>query len=163
MFIQNLKELINNQDFILGVIASLVAAFIIWIIKQIFIWLQERSDFNGKWETCLYNDKNNIIKKDITNVKHNKKTNWLNGKIGRSFPINQSYRKWNMKGLLVGDNIICLVWSKQMITSFNCAFFHQISDYYYEGYYLKFNNKENKIEKCKITLSKIKKKAYLKN
>lgn len=160
--LQYLEKLINNQDFILGVFASLVAAFIIWIIKQIITCLQERSDFNGKWETCLYDTNNAIVKRDITKVKHNKKTNWLYGKVGRAFPLNQIYRKWKMTGLLVGDNIICLVWSKQIITSFNCAYFHQTKDYYYDGYYLKFNNKSNQIEKCKITLSKIDRKFSIK-
>lgn len=157
--IENLKTIITNEDFILGVLASLVAAFILWLVKMSITAFHERSDFNGKWETCLYDTNNIVIKKDITKVRHNRKSNWLYGTVGRTFPLNQTYRKWKMKGMLVGSNIICLVWSKQIITSFNCAYFHQTKDYYYDGYYLKFNDNTNKIEKCKITLSKINKKS----
>lgn len=57
--------------------------------------------------------------------------------------------------MLAGNNIICLVWPNQIITSFNCEFFHQIDDYFYEVYYLKLNNDSNQIEKYKIKLSKI--------
>ena len=144
-----------DSNYILGVLTSLTATFIVWFCKKLLTLVEEKSDFNGQRETCLYDLNNTIIKKDVTKVKHNKKTNWLHGKVGRAFPKNQAYRRWDMLGILAGDNIICLVWSKQIITSFNCAFFHQIDDYFYEGYYLKFNNDSNQIEKYKITLSKI--------
>lgn len=142
------------NSFVFGVATSLVGTFIAWCIKRIIISVQERSDFNGQWETCLYDENDQIVKRDLTKVRHNRRTNWLIGKIGRTFPITQKYRRWNMAGLLLGDNIICLCWSNQMITSVNCAFFHQVSDYYYEGYYLRYSHEKNCVERRKITLKK---------
>ena len=77
----------NVNSFVFGVATSLVGTFIVWCIKKIIISIQERSDFNGQWETCLYDENDQVVKRDLTKVRHNRRTNWLIGKIGRTFPI----------------------------------------------------------------------------
>ncbi len=146
---------ILTQNYIPGVVASLIAAFIIWSIKNIIIKIEEKSDFNGTWKSLIYDDNNQLIKEYIIEIKHNKKTGWIHGKAKRKFPQNDTSKKWKALGLLVGKDIICLVWSTQSFVSLNCSYLHQTKNegYEYEGLCLKKNN--DKIEKYRTTLSKI--------
>ena len=141
------------QNYIPGIVASLIAAFIIWFIDKIITSIQEKSDFNGQWESCLYDDNSNIIKRDIVKIKHNKKTGWIHGNVKRNLPKEETYKEWKIEGLLIGKDIICLIWSKQSFVSLNCSYLRQIEGYEYEGFCLK-NINEN-IEKYKVTLSKM--------
>lgn len=137
-----------------GVIASLIAGLVMWIVGKIVITFQERSDFSGKWLCCIY-DQNNIIKKDIIQIKHNKKSGWIHGKSKRAYPEKDNFKNWKVIGLLVGKDIICLIWSTQSFVSLNCSYLTQIENegYKYRGYCLK-NDKKN-IKKYRISLSKI--------
>jgi ABC-type transport system involved in Fe-S cluster assembly fused permease/ATPase subunit len=143
------------QIYIPGIIASLIAAFIIWFIKYIITRIQERSDFNGAWKILIYDSNNQLMKEYVTEIKHNKKTHWIYGRAKRKFPQNDTSKKWKVLGLLFGKDIICLVWSTQSFVSLNCSYLHQTKNegYEYEGLCLKKTN--DKIEKYKTTLSKI--------
>lgn len=144
------------KNYIPGIIASLIAALIVWGVKNIILLFRERSDFNGCWESCLYNNENQMIKKDRIKIKHNKKTGSIHGKANRIIPESDDFKKWRVSGILKGKDIICLIWSTQSFVSLNCSYLHQTEneDYKYEGYCLK--NVDNKIEKYKITLIKVK-------
>lgn len=144
------------QNYIPGIIASLIAAFIVWCIKNVILSFHERSDFNGYWESCLYNNDNQLIKKDRIKIKHNKKTDSIHGKANRIIPESDDSKKWKVSGILKGKDIICLIWSTQSFVSLNCSYLHQTEneEYKYEGYCLK--NVDDKIEKYKIILRKVK-------
>lgn len=146
---------IFTLNYINGIITSLIAALIIWFVKVIFISIQEKSDFSGKWINRLYNKDDNIIKKDIIQIKHNKKTGWIHGKVKRTYPEKEESKNWKVIGLLMGKDIICLIWSTQSFVSLNCSYLTQIENegYKYEGFCLK--NYKNCIKKYKISLEKI--------
>ena len=111
-----------------------------------------QSKYSGKWRDEIYDEKGNIIKRDIFYLKHHKRNNRINGKISRIAPVEQIHRKWKCTGVLNGEHLILTFWSESAIKSDGCIYAVLKDDYIYEGLYLKFDN--NNIEKIKIRMIK---------
>lgn len=150
------------QNYIPGVLASLIAAFIVWIIKKIIIFIFERSDFNGYWANTVYDDENTIIKNDIFAIKYNKKTRWIEGKFIEVMPLrkctispNDFLQKWQISGILIGKDLACVIWSSQNLIGLNCCYLRLMENkgYKYEGICLK--NSNDKVKAYRMELTKI--------
>ena len=135
-------------------IALIISIFIILFV-YILIVLFSKSIFNGLWKMRIYDENNLIIEENIVKIKYNKKTHWLHGKFNKTFQNKNNHAKFILAGLLLKYQIVCLIWSLDILqVNINCIFLHLTNDYLYEGYCVKCNE-YNQIQKNKITLSKI--------
>ena len=152
-----LYELFLTPDFWSGVLASALVAAFGAVLKKFYEWLRlyRQSPYSGKWEDEIYaNDqRNDVVKRDTYNIKHNKKDGTLTGTIRRTQPHNQSNRNWNLRGVINKNHIIIVFWtSDPMKKSNGCIYAKHIGDYEYEGYYLEEH--DSKIDKTPIKLIK---------
>lgn len=143
------------ENFILGVIASLIATLIGYIIKKVIIYFQNKSGICGNWNSIIYDDNGNVIKRDEIVLKHNKKTGRVYGTMTRNFPYEQIHRKWTFEGILNGDVLVACVRSQETVNSVCSGCFKLMDDCLFAGYYLRWDNMENKIVKVKIEMKKV--------
>ena len=63
------------NDFWTGVISGLVTSCICWIVKEVFDYFRyyKGSKYSGTWVNEILDESNQVIKKDIATIKHNKK------------------------------------------------------------------------------------------
>lgn len=142
-------------EFLMGVLASLLAAFIAWIIRNAISLSEYRSGMTGKWEVSIYDRTGNIIKKDKMLINHNRKTGEIKGKEYREMPYEQRNREWYINGKMSGKTIMIIAFATEEINSHACGCLRIIEDGFFSGYYLKCSNKTNKIEKIKVDMKKL--------
>lgn len=106
----------------------------------------------GIWINEIFDEDDQVIKRDIAKNKHNKKTNCIIGTVRRETPYQCPSKKWNCSGIITDDHIIVSFWANDLIKSDGCVYATFVSDYTYEGCYLK--EAENEIRKVKIRLAK---------
>lgn len=142
------------EQFIVGVISGIVASFICWFAKTTYQYFRyyKNSKYRGTWINEIFDENNQVIKRDITTIKHNQRTNCITGRVKRDFPYEQRTKKWYCSGVITDNHIIVSFWANDLIKSDGCVYASFVSDYTYEGYYLK--ETENRICKVKIRLTK---------
>lgn len=145
-----------GAEFLMGILASLLATLIAWIIKNAIKLSEYRSGMTGTWEVSIYDEIGNIIKKDTMLIKHNRKTGEINGKEYREIPYEQRHREWEINGRMSGKIIMIIAFATEEINSHACGCLRLIEDGFFSGYYLKCNNKTSKIEKIKVKMKKCK-------
>lgn len=142
------------NDFWIGVTSGLATSFICWLIKELFDYYKyyKGSKYGGIWINEIFDENNQIIKRDIATIKHNQKTNCITGRVKREIPYGQPQKKWRCSGVITDNHIIASFWSSQLIKSDGCVYATFVSDYVYEGFYLK--ETDSGISKIKIRLTK---------
>ena len=138
-----------------NIIASIVGGLLVLLIQYIFKEIKEtRSDFTGNWENNILDEKQNVIKVDELRVQQN--NDRLYGSIQRVEPSSQAYRKWFFEGRMIGNNFIAIFWPKdKTVISYGSWYVHQVGDSKFEGFYLKLNEKDGKIDKIPLELTKV--------
>ncbi len=142
------------NDFWIGIISGLATSFICWLTKEVIKYFKyyKGSKYSGIWINEILDESNQIIKRDIATIKHNKRTNSITGRVKREIPYGQPQKEWRCSGVITDSHIIASFWSSQLIKSDGCVYATFVSDYTYEGYYLK--ETESGISKVKIRLTK---------
>jgi len=130
-----------------------------YIIKGICYYYkkckEKKSKKTGKWETIIYDDNDEVVKKDIIDLKHNVKTDEFKGTIKREYPYDLNHRNWECKGIFVRDAMLLFFWSKEEIPSCGVEYLVLADDYTYRGYYLKQEKNRDATHKGDITRVKI--------
>lgn len=142
------------KEFIMSCVGALIVSFLGWLTKSVYQYFRyyRNSKYSGEWRDEIYNERNQIIKKDIIVLRHNKRTNCVTGSVKRIYPNEQTHRKWQCSGVITANHLIVSFWSDDLIMSDGCVYAVMINDYIYEGYYLKEIN--NEIHNIKIRLTK---------
>lgn len=144
---------ILNVSFISGILASIIAALIIDVIKEIVIY--KRAPFTGEWVDEICDQSGNVVKVDEYKLKQNKRNNIIKGKIQRVLPNAQSYRKCYCIGVVDGEFMILIFWPirENNISRVNgCMYLKHEFDNEFKGYYMTEHNE--KIDMTPITLKK---------
>ena len=104
-----LKQIFTIQ-FATGVIASCIAAFIIWICKVMIVdRFRYKSPYSGIWEEVAYNDDGSVRKKFLLSIKHNRRTHELKGKCTKTSPEINRYSINKIIGVISNNNLIYIV------------------------------------------------------
>lgn len=141
-------------NFILGILASLIAALIGYIIKKVLNFVQNKSELCGKWYSAIYDDRGNVIKNDVIYLIHNRKTGKIKGRMIREFPHLQRHRKWSFTGEMRGSILVACVVSQETVNSICSGCFKLIDDYLFSGFYLRWDDAKGKIIQVKIEMKK---------
>ena len=92
----------------------------------------------GTWTDRIYDPEGEVIKSDVITLRQVGEE--IAGNIRREYPVDQSYRKWEIAGKLVGEDFIAIFWSDNPeITSHGCWHLKRENDSLYIGYYLKMD------------------------
>lgn len=124
------------EAFLNNLIAGLVGAFLVFIVQWIFrVMVENRAPFSGTWYEQIYDDEGNVVKKDTHYIRQRGDT--LTGKIQRTYPPEQTHRRYLFNGRIRGRNYFAIFWSTSPdILSYGCWYMRQIDDDSFDGYYL---------------------------
>lgn len=142
------------DQFIVAMISGLAVSFIGWSVKTLYQYFKyyKGSKYSGTWKDEIYDEKGQVVKRDIFTIKHNKRTNHVTGHVKRIYPNEQTHRGWKCSGVIANNHFILSFWSDDLIMSDGCVYTVLVDDYTYEGYYLRGTKDE--INKIKIRLTK---------
>jgi len=137
-------EITPPSEFLISVISSIVGAAFVFLAQFLYRFINERyAPFTGLWENHIYNEKGEIIKRDLIKVKQRGEI--LHGVISRFEPEDQIHRQWKMIGRIRGQDFFAIFWSIDPgVYSYGSWYVRQRGDYHFEGYYLKFVEEEEK-------------------
>lgn len=138
-----------SSDFWYGILASLVAAFITWMIREIITELTNKSPLSGYWYTLVYGNEK-VVKADFYYLKHDKKTGEITGKMERFYPSDQVGRKWEIRGMTQRQYLVLYSHSMELNTSMAAAVCRIVEDNCYEGYYLRYAETDYNIDLVEI-------------
>jgi len=90
----------------------------------------------GTWVNRIYDPGGEIIKADVITLRQVGEE--IAGNIRREFPAEQTHRKWEIAGKLIGKDFIAIFWSDNPeITSHGCWHLRGDTDSQFTGYYMK--------------------------
>lgn len=90
----------------------------------------------GTWEGRIYDPEGEVIKSDVITLRQVGQE--IAGNIRREYPAEQTHRRWEIAGKLIGKDFIAIFWSdNREIISHGCWHVRRESDSLYTGYYLK--------------------------
>jgi hypothetical protein len=90
----------------------------------------------GTWVNRIYDPDGEVVKSDVITLRQVGEE--IAGNIHREFPAEQTHRKWEISGKLVGKDFIAIFWSDNPeITSHGCWHLRRDSDSRFTGYYMK--------------------------
>jgi len=144
-----------SVEYLLGIISTLIATLIAWLCKQWYENRQFQSKYSGKWETKIYDTNDTVVKSDILEIKHNKKTFIVKGTLKRKFPEIERGKCWFISGILQNNIFVWYTYTYEPIPSMASSCVRLEDDYCFKGYYLRFNESTKENEKIKIELRKI--------
>lgn len=93
---------------------------------------------------------------DLIKINYDEKSHLLSGNIIRVEPENESHRKWNCLGCVVGESLLMIYYSHS-INSAGCALVRHYRNTTYKGYYLRYSYSTRVIDKLEMILEKIEK------
>ena len=160
IFMEIISWIWDNRD---GIIASIVAAIICWVIKKALEIIQiKQSIYSGNWEQLIYDNNDYTgepIKRDIYKLKHKKlrysgkMTVNIVGTISRVSPEEQKHRKWDVIGYLEGNILTMLYQAKEAQKSRGCIYVKLYADFEFRGYYLE-EHSDGTIDKTPLIIKK---------
>lgn len=160
IFMEIISWIWDNRD---GIIASIVAAIICWVIKKALEIIQiKKSIYSGNWEQLIYDNNDYTgepIKRDIYKLKHKKlrysgkMTVNIVGTISRVSPEEQKHRKWDVIGYLEGNILTMLYQAKEAQKSRGCIYVKLYADFEFRGYYLE-EHSDGTIDKTPLIIKK---------
>lgn len=153
MTAKDIANIVSSQEFILGIIASLIGALILWGFEEFVKAVRTRSPFTGYWFSLIYENEE-IVKSDLYHLKHNRRTKEVSGWMERVFPLEQKGRKWRVTGIQNGQDLIIFSHSNKLSTSTAAAVCRLTRDNYFEGFYLRYSENKKEIEKVEIHYKK---------
>lgn len=123
---------------IVGIMCSLIAGTLGYFFKSIVqIIKEDKAPLSGVWESTPIDKK--ITKKDQITLYQSGIT--MKGEIQRLEPAQQSDRKWNFEGRLIGSNFCAVFWPTNRVgISYGCWYLHHTNDWVFEGFYLKLSD-----------------------
>ena len=139
----------------LGILGTAIYELIIYLIRTYI--LNHGSEYSGIWNDAIYDNNNNVVKIDEIKMQHNKRTDEFVGRITRKMPVDQDYRKWKCKGVFRNNVMLMVFWPEKNLLSYGVMYLVLDGDFKYKGYYLKYENGKNDIEKVKVTCEKVQK------
>ena len=90
----------------------------------------------GTWEDRIYNPDGEVVKSDVITLRQVGQE--IAGNIRREYPAEQSHRRWEISGKVIGKDFIAVFWSDNPeITSHGCWSLRRETDSLYSGYYMK--------------------------
>lgn len=142
---------------ILGILGGIISTWLASLIKTAWYGYQtKQSQASGEWRTYIYDDNGiDIIKEDILNLKHDRKTGEFKGTIKRDIPLKQRHREWIFKGVFTKDAMLLVFWSRKEIPSYGVEYLVLTDDFKYTGYYLKHDKTTGDIFRVKIVNEKV--------
>ena len=148
---------IFSKSFISGVLASLVATLLVYVITALVKGYRffKNAPFTGEWYDEICDEFGNVVKSDTYDLKQNKRDNTIKGNIHRTLPVDQNYRRCHCIGVVDGDFMILVFWPirENNISRVNgCMYLKHCDDNVFKGYYLTEHN-EN-MDLTPITLKK---------
>ncbi|MGN8753438.1 hypothetical protein [Blautia sp. HCP3S3_C4] len=160
IFMEIISWIWDNRD---GIIASIVAAIICWVIKKALEIIQiKKSIYSGNWEQLIYDNNDYTgepIKRDIYKLKHKKlrysgkMTVNIVGTISRVSPEKQKHRKWHVIGYLEGNILTMMYQAKEAQKSRGCIYVKLFADFEFRGYYLE-EHSDGTIDKTPLIIKK---------
>lgn len=151
------------QSYIIGFIIGLlsgVAASAVWSFVHECIEDRRhyrKSPLTGEWEDEIWFEKDpfTIEKRDRFFLRHNTKTNKIEGEIKRYYPSTQNHREWYCSGKVDQSFLLIYFWSKDLTQRSNGSIYAKLqsSDRSYQGYYLE-EHKDGTIDKTPIRIYK---------
>ena len=131
---QILSWIWDNRD---GIIASIVAAIICWLIKKALELIKiNKSIYSGIWEQFIY-DNDNYSGKPISRVT----------------PEEQNHRQWDVIWYLEGNVLTMLYQAKEAQKSRGCIYVKLFADFEFRGYYLE-EHSDGTIDKTPLIIKK---------
>lgn len=90
----------------------------------------------GTWVNRIYDPDGEVVKADVITLRQVGQE--ITGNIRREFPAEQTHRRWELAGKLIGKDFIAIFWSDNSeITSHGCWHLGRENDSLFKGYYMK--------------------------
>lgn len=106
-------------------------------------------NYTGKWKSTT---EEGFV--DVINLRYYEGSQILLGDITRIKPDNQTHRKWDLIGCVVGESIMMIYYSHST-NSAGCSLVRHYRDTTYKGYYLRYNYETKSIDKMRMVFEKI--------
>jgi len=148
---------------VIGVIGSLIAAGIIKLVSNLVRTTKnKKSPYSGIWETEIFSESDTTctaeaVKKEALDVigKIEKNIIIIKGHIKRDFPHSENKKRWDFRGSIIGETMICVFWSiDRPVGSCGCWVQRHKAGNTYQGFYLKYDNQPHKIRMIPLKTSK---------
>ena len=139
-FFHCIREYLNTHGLLSGIIASLIAAWIIYLIHSAKM---KRARFTGVWVEEIKNSNNKTIKRDYFYLKQ--KRDNITGKARRQYPPRENDKCYEANGIVINDDLIALFWATAptLAKSYGCGIVHQKETNLFSGYYYNIKALEN--------------------
>lgn len=72
----------------------------------------------------------------------------------RETPFEQRHRRWTFEGKMCGTMLVACVVSQETVNSICSGCFKLVDDYFFSGFYLKWDDVKGKIIQVKIEMKK---------
>lgn len=126
------------QAFGAGVATSVVTAFVVALIRVVFLkLLHSRSPLTGKWTDRIYSDDGEVIKQDRLTLHHNPRTHEIRGVIRRTYPAEQEHKRWKVRGIAHNDHMSLVFYANNNNGSDGIIYATAVDDFRYSGMYIK--------------------------
>jgi len=142
-------------SFLSGIIASLIAAFITFLCRQVINNFRNKSEYSGTWLFQIYDEKMNVIQKDLLFFKHDIKTGIICGDTSKTFPQKKSWKKRSVIGVLLLGRLLTISYTYEPIQSMSATHSVLIEDYHFRGFILRYIMQDNKIVTNNIDITKL--------
>ena len=141
-------------QYLLGVLTSLSATFLIWIGKKVIEVMPWESNLSGEWSLLVYNDESEFLHKEEIKLKHNLVLGKIMGKDIVKYRHKKHRLEAKIEGTFNGQGMIItsFVLLNLKLCAIGCMEF--VDDNCFRGYYLNWNKKTNKVEEGKIKMIK---------
>jgi len=138
------------DNFIYGFLSSLLATFVAWGCRQLYVASKYKSDFNGKWEATIIRKNTGKIETDILTIRHDPKTGKIKGTVIR--PDNKEWKARGIMGILMRDRLLTISYTNEPIKSMSSTHTVLVGDYHFKGYLLRYNLDTRQVEEevCEI-------------
>lgn len=143
-------------NFLLGILASIIATFLYNITKKIYSqYLSSKSHYSGEWQSSILDNNGIVIKKD--NLLLVEKYGKITGTMKRIIPVEQNHREWLVSGFAQKGHILLAIIAKDENQASDGSVYvmqkYDERDNTYDGFYLKAVG--NEVEKFHICLEKV--------
>ena len=90
----------------------------------------------GTWTDRIYDPDGDVVKSDVITLRQVGQE--IAGNIRREYPADQTHRRWEISGKIIGKDFIAIFWSNNPeIISHGCWSLRRETDSLYCGYYMK--------------------------
>lgn len=118
-----------------SVAGAIIYAGCSWAVRR---WVERRGGYTGEWHAEILDAQGTVQKVDRYVFRHSGEI--IQGEIQRMNPEAQAHRRWRLYGRLRGRDFFAIFWSTDpKVLSYGCWYLHQVSDFAFEGNYLRLH------------------------